>query len=609
MRQFCKTVLATFLGLVLFSAVGTGGLIALVWLAARPEAEKPSIRKGTILVYDLGTEVRDTPTGDGPQSLNEALEESGGESVHLRDLLRTLEAAAQDPKIVGLYLRGGESGPAIGPATLQEIRRELEAFRATGKPIWAYDDEWGEREYYLASVATTLALNPIGSLTLDGLSQEVRFYTGALQQLGVGVQVVRVGQFKAAVEPFLRRDLSPQNRQQTQALLTDLWGEILGAIAGSRGRSVAQLQAIAGRQGILSAREAKAAKLVDRISHPDEIEAELRRLTHPSGKTKHGFRQVSLSAYGAIAEANTHESSGSDRIAVVYAEGEITTGEGQPGAQVGSAAMVELLQDLQHDEAVKAVVLRINSPGGGATAASLIGREVQRLAQTKPLIVSMGDYAASGGYWIAAPARRIFAEATTITGSIGTYGLVPHIQGLGNRYGITWDTVATTPNANIRTLSRPKTPAEMALLQKSADLIYDQFLEVVSIGRRLPRSKVEAMASGRVWSGSDALSQGLVDELGGLEAAIAAAAQAAQLKENQWRVDEYPQPRSFQEALVNRLFSQVPLANGPSSDLAQGLPGPLGQEWRSLQRDMRAIALWNDPQHIYLKLPFHIEFR
>lgn len=523
-------------------------------------------------------------------------------------MVKTIEAAAEDEKIVAIYLKGGNASVG-GYATLKEVRDALKTFRKTGKPIYAYDVDWSEPEYYLASVADNLVLDPIGSLTLDGFSAEVRFYAGALEKYGLGVQVVRVGQFKSAVEPYLNTALSPSSRQQTETLLNSLWQSFLLTLGDYRPLKAAQLQAIANQQGTLGSKEALAQKLIDKVSYPDEIEAALKELT--GGPDDEPFRQMSLLEYVNIAKEQTQADT-ENQVAVVYLEGNIVNGEGNFGV-AASESIATLLRQVRQNEEVKAVVLRVNSPGGSATAASIMGREVELLAATKPLVVSMGDYAASGGYWVSAPARKIFASPGTITGSIGTYSLLPNVQKIANDHGITWDAVETAPFANSDTIARPKTPAELAINQKSANAIYDRFLEVVSKGRSLPRPQVSQIAEGRVWSGMSAKSLGLVDELGGLEAAIVQAAQFAELPDGDWNVQEYPRQRSFEQALFDEFFSALPPQitqsfNRQKQPLTQ-LPTPLAQELQGLQSDLGAWRDLDDPQGIYTRLPFNLKIR
>lgn len=612
MLQFLKTVLATIVGLILFSAVGLGGLIFLVMVATN-NAEKPveRARKKTVLVYDLSTQVQDTPLGDRLFS-SSYIED---QALPLRGVTQAIAAAAEDENIVALYLQGG-SDVGGGFASLTEIRKALQIFRESGKPIFAYDSEWGEAEYALASVANTVAIDPIGDFTLDGFSSEVRFYAGALEKYGLGVQVIRVGKFKSAVEPFLKQELSPENRKQTEVLLSSLWSNFLVTAAEHRDVSVAQLQTIANQAGTLTAEEALASKLVDRVAYADEIAEELRQLTEVDGEM--AFRETSLAAYVNQQKSDQDAGGEGDRIAVLYMEGEIVSGGSGLRNVISGEDMVEQLRELRLDDEVKAVVLRVNSPGGSAIASSQIGREVILLAEAKPIVTSMGDYAASGGYWIAAPTDKIFAEPSTITGSIGTFGLLPNVKKLANDNGITWDSVQTAPFANSQTLARPKTSAELALRQKTANDIYSRFLDLVAEGRGLKREAVAEIAEGRVWSGSNAKGLGLVDELGGLDGAIAAAAELAELEPDDWTLEEFPVQPSLEEALFDEFLSGAPQTRSQLQAQLQAkfqggsqpeLPVFWARQWQSIQADFSPLRYLSDPKGMYTRLPFNLEIR
>ena len=475
------------------------------------------------------------------------------------------------------------------------MREALQRFKASGKKIIAYDVNWREREYYLGSVADTIALHPLGGFELNGLSSESAFYAGALQKFGIGVQVTRVGKYKSAVEPFLLDKRSPENREQTEALLKDLWSELLTASGKDRNLSVQELQNIADTQGLLNPKEALDRKLVTKLAYQDEVIADLKKLTGSDEKDK-SFRQVSLKSYAEVAESKQDDRSSKNQVAVVYAEGEIVNGQGSSG-EVGGDRLARQLRQLRQNDEVKAVVLRVNSPGGSAIASDVIQREVILTRKAKPVIISMGSVAASGGYWIATYGDRIFAEPNTITGSIGVFGILPNVQTLANNNGITWDVVKTGRFADTQTLSRPKNPQELALIQKSVDQIYEQFLNKVSESRKLDRSKVAEIAQGRVWSGQKAKELGLVDELGGLESAVREAAKRAKLGDN-WRLEEYPKTRGFGERFWGRLLGGQTEAKSPHID-------PLTTEMKKVQTDLAALKSMNDPMGIYVRLPFN----
>ncbi len=634
MRDFFKYTAATVLGLLLFLGVGVGGIIWLI-VSASTKDTGPQVKNGSVLVLDLAMDITDAPV---ESTLGEALQSAssgpGKPSMTLRSVLQAIDHAAKDNKVTGLYLTGSmDRGSATGFATLKEVRQALQRFRDSGKKIIAYGVDWREKEYYLGSIANTVAINPIGSFELNGLSSQPMFYAGALQKFGVGIQVTRVGKYKSAVEPLLLTKMSPENRQQLQALLGDLWSEFLTDTGRDRQLSPTQLQAIADGQAVLEPNVALKNKLVDKVAYTDEINADLKALASQEKDEAQPFRQISLPSYANITE-KSEDNEAEDHVAVIYAEGEIVNGEGDPG-QVGGDRFAEELRKLRENDKVKAVVLRINSPGGSVTASDVIQREVIMTRKVKPVVVSMGTVAASGGYWIATYSDRIFAEANTITGSIGVFGIQPNFQQLANNNGITWDSVKTGRYADTETISRPKSPQELALLQKSVDNIYEQFLTKVAESRKLPKLKVGEIAQGRVWSGKRAKELGLVDEIGGLEAAIQDAGQRAKLGKK-FRVQEYPRTRSLEERILQQLQGDSVQANAAAnpptplkeqiktqikaeiqseikSGVAAGIqssvlkPNPLSRELQKMQRDLAALQTLNDPRGLYVRLP--INFR
>jgi protease-4 len=594
MRDFLKYTFATVLGLLIFLGLSIGGLVSLVVMVASRDTG-PQVKDKSVLTFDLSLNITDSRRGSSP--ISEALS-SGDEpdTITLRAVLDAIDKATRDPRIVGLYLYGDTEGGGAGFATLKEVREALQRFRASGKKIVAYDVNWREREYYLASVADKIALNPIGSLEMNGLSSEMMFLAGALKKYGVGIQVTRVGKYKSAVEPLLLTKPSLASRQQTEALLGDLWKEFLTETGKERKLSVQQLQAIADSKGVLMADEALKNRLIDKVEYLDEIVSDLKKLTDSKEKDK-SFRQISLKSYAKVAEdALEKERNSSNKIAVVYAEGEIVNGEGGEG-DVGGDRLAKQLRQIRQDKDIKAVVLRVNSPGGSVTASEVIQREVILTRKAKPLIVSMGSVAASGGYWISTYSDRIFAEPNTITGSIGVFGVLPNIQKLANNNGITWDVVKTGRFADTFTISRPKTSQELALIQKSVDTFYDEFLTKVAESRKLAKPKVAEIAQGRVWSGQRAKALGLVDQLGGLEDAIQDAAKRAKLGDD-WGLEEYPKTRGLEERLFGKLTGEQVFGKPAQVN-------PLTTEFKKLQADLSALQSMNDPLGVYARLPFN----
>ncbi|MFW6296078.1 MAG: signal peptide peptidase SppA [Halothece sp.] len=592
-KQTFASLIGTVAGLMLFGALGVSGLVMLIITAASQESG-PVVKDKSVLVFDLATQIRDTE----PQStLGDALAGSEVNSIPLRTVLNAIEKATKDDRIVALFIDGSKSSDSLtGYATLKEVRAALEEFKAAGKQIIAYDVDLGEREYYLSSIADRVILNPMGALELNGFSSEPLFLAEALDKYGIGIQIVRVGQFKSAVEPFTRQDLSPENRQQTEQLLGDLWQEYITVVGESRKLKTTQLQAIADTQGFLLPNEAKGSGLVDQVAYLDQVIDDLKKLTDRKEDDK-SFRKISLGSYADVPVKNVKERFSKNKIAIVYAEGSIVNGEGTLDS-IGGDRFANQIRKIRQDENVKAVVIRINSPGGSATASEIILRELQLINQEKPVIISMGDVAASGGYWIATGGNQIFAQANTITGSIGVFGILPNVQEIANNNGITWDVVKTGELADLGTASRPKTEAELAIYQKAVNQVYTEFLNKVAKARNLPKEKVAEIAQGRVWSGEDAKALGLVDEIGGIDAAIEAAAAKAEL-EDDWEVQEYPKNRSLEERILETVIGEASVKNAKTVD-------PLTAEFLKLKEDLAVFQTLNDPRGVYVRLPFNL---
>jgi protease-4 len=611
MRQFLKYTLASFTGSLLFFilltlllGVGAIGLVGVLVASVAREATAPEVEKDSVLVYNLSTLITDSEDIPDPGSF--LFEGPSPPQLTLREALVAIDAAATDDHIVGLFLQG-DAFMGIGLASQVELYQAIERFRESGKPIIAYDISWTEQEYYLASQADTIYLNPFGDVEMNGFYAETMYQAEALEKLGVGVQVTRVGKYKSAVEPLIRDSMSPEEREQTQRLLQDLWQTMLADTAAPRSLQPQQLQTIANQQGFLFGEEAKTQNLVDEIAYEDEVLVALRQITgeqptdgeSADAEDETSFRHINLTRYADMVEDDLQTRRASDQIALVYAEGPIVDGEagsgfGQPQVIAGNT-LARQLRQLRYDDDVKAVVLRVNSPGGSATASEVILREVRLLKEAgKPVVVSMGNVAASGGYWIASLADSIVAEPTTITGSIGVFSLFVNLETLGDKVGINWDGVKTAELADIFTSSRPKTDQELAILQKAVDQIYDEFLARVVEGRDLPLETVADIAQGRVWSGKSAQQLGLVDELGGLDRAIALAAELAEL-EDDWQLQQYPEADEWQR------FFETFLTQGFASP---STVDPISTQVNRLLDDLSVVRTLNDPQGIYLLMPF-----
>ena len=598
MRQFLKQTFAStigsMIGLCLFLGLSIGGLVLILLTAISDEEKIQGVQDQSVLVFDLSTQVKDFKSS---ANLAQTFSAEKQETITLRKVLQSIDEAAKDDRIVAMLLDGRKVGIPNGYATTEEVRTALAKFKAAGKKIIAYDVTLSEQEYYLASLADEVIVNPMGTMELNGLSSQQMFFKGALEKYGVGVQVIRVGDYKSAVEPYIRDDLSPANKEQTKVLLSDLWGKFLNHVADSRKLNSGKLQQLVDAQGYLEPQEAKQAGLIDQVGYYDQVVSKLRTLTEET-EERESFRQVDLGTYANETISSTQVTSkAAEKIAVIYAEGAIVDGSGSIET-VGSDRFTEDFQELREDESVRAVVLRINSPGGSATASDVILREILLTKKKKPVIVSMGNVAASGGYWIAAGADQIFAEENTITGSIGVFGLLSNIQEIAQDNGVTWDVVKTGKFADIDSNVRPKTAAELAIYQQSVDKTYGLFLSKVADYRHLPLDKVKEIARGRVWSGKEALKIGLVDRLGGLESAIAFAAKKANLG-NSWQLEEYPQQNPFDTQIL-QLFTAKILESQATKD-------PLTAELLKLKQEVSMLSAFNDPSGVYARLPFNFE--
>ncbi len=591
MKAFFKSFFASLLALIV--AGGLAFLLFFAVVAMIGASGKPSVPGKAVLVFDLGTSLTDGERDPDPSEvLNEALSGGGGRTQSLPDAIDALDRAASDSRITALFLTGNLQ--AAGPAQLRELREAIQRFKAK-KPVLAYNLGWSKRDYYLAAGASTVFINPFGELEVNGLASEPMFFGEAFKKYGVEVQVTRVGKYKSAVEPFITDRMSEPNREQIQKLLDDIWGEWKDTVAKDRKKTPADLQTIADEQGLVEAAEARKLGLVDRVAPYDEVLDELKKLAGKSAKDK-DFPQITLATYADIpGEAK----SGKTRIAMVVAEGEIVDGEGK-SSQIGGERLSQELRRLRLDDRVKAVVLRVNSPGGSASASELIQREVILTRKVKPLVVSMGHLAASGGYWISTYGDRIFAEPTTITGSIGVFGLLPNVKKLANDHGITWDSVQTAKLANPMTITRPKNDFELNRIQGVVDHIYDQFVAKVADSRKLKEETVREIAQGRVWSGQEALKLGLVDEIGGLDAAVRHAAKMAKAENNFYVSGPEREPDPFKELLKN-------IGQGKPRKLAK--VGPVEALADAFKLQLERLSALNDPQGVYARLPFDLDLK
>lgn len=602
MKNFFTSMLGALTALVIFTGGGLLLFVLFIGAIAAMSGEKPAaVETGSYLVFDLNTNITDAPPRVDFSMFTDG---DRREMLQLRTVTRALRAAATDNRIAGVFMTGAldPMGYGSGYAALKEVRTALAEVRAAGKPVKAYLTFADKKDYYLASVANDVVLDPYGMILLPGLASQPMFYAGALEKFGIGIQITRVGKYKSYVEPFTRKDMSPENREQIQKLLDDVWGSLVADIAVSRGLTPAAVQATVDAEGLIRADAAKAGKLVDRIAYRDEVIDEMKAKTGRKG-AKESFKQISLANYAKVApdQADNNRKGAlpthGKNIAIVYAEGAIVDGEGDPG-EVGGTKFARELRQLRQNDKIKAIVLRVNSPGGSATASEAIQREIRLTRKVKPVIVSMGSYAASGGYWIATYGDRIFAEPTTITGSIGVFGIQFDIEKLANHFGFTFDSVKTGKFADSLTIARPKTDEEMAVFQHMVDWIYGEFVGKVADSRHLKLEFVKEIAQGRVWSGAEAKKLGLVDEIGGLDAALKYAAGKAGVGTS-YRIVEYPRKKELGEEIAEMIGRFAPNTRVRATGL-------VGEITRRLDTELGVLRTFNDPQGIYARMPMEL---
>ena len=560
MKDFIKYTMATVVGLVLVSIIM--GILTFVSMAGMIASEGMSspIEKKSVLRITLKGSITERAGEENP------LSKLGGETtqqIALDQALQALEKAAKNDKIEGIYMEGGLL--SAYPAEVQELRQALLKFKKSGKWIIAYADTYSRSAYYLCSVADKVYLNPIGMLDWSGLSSNPMFFTGLMKKLGIKMQVFKVGTYKSAVEPYIAEQMSDANREQVSSYQQSIWNNMLKDVAKSRKTTAEALNSLADSLTILSGPEASVkGGLVDKLCYQDEVKKILKNKAKMD--EDESLRFVSISDVAMSEELNDKVD---DEIAVYYAYGEIkediTGGFAQESA-ITSKQMTKDLQELREDDDVKAVVLRVNSPGGSAYASEQIWREVQLLSKEKPVIVSMGALAASGGYYISCGANKIFAEPTTLTGSIGIFGMIPDAtELLTDKLGLSFDVVKTNAHSDFGAMGRPLNESECRLMQAYINQGYELFTGRVAQGRKISQDSVKAVAEGRVWTGEQAMKIGLVDKLGNLNDAIAAAAKAAKIEK--YSVGRYPEPAPWfasllQEKKADYMDSQMRSALG-----------------------------------------------
>ena len=547
MKSFIKYTMATVVGIFLTMTLFT--IISIISLAGMMATEGMSapIKEKSILRLDLSGTLAER-SDSNPFA---ALMGEENTALSLEDALLALDKAAKNENIIGVYLEGGAMG--ANPGMAQELRQALVEFKESGKWVVAYGDSYGKTAYYLSSVADSVLLNPEGNVDFGGMASQIMFYKDVMEKIGVKMQVFKVGTYKSAVEPFICTEMSPANREQVTSYLFSIWTNMLKDVAESRNMEVGKLNSLADSLTMISeASVALNGGLVDKLCYMDEVKAILRE---KSGLEDEDDDLV-FASVADVAKSETLDEKVDEQVAVYYAYGEIVQSQGtglgmSQEHQIVGEKMIKDLQDLREDDDVKAVVIRVNSPGGSAFASEQIWREVCLLKEKKPVVVSMGGMAASGGYYISCAANRIFAEPTTLTGSIGIFGMIPDMSELmTEKIGLKFDVVKTNEMSDIGTMARPFNEAESAQMQKMINRGYDLFTKRVADGRGMAQDSVKLIAEGRVWTGEQGLNIGLVDELGNLDDAVAHAAELAKVEK--FRAVGYPAPDNPFDQLLNQ---------------------------------------------------------
>ena len=591
MKQFFKFVLATVVGIIVVSVIMLFVVIGIIASAAGDKDVK--VEDNSILTVSFKTDIPER-TPNNPLAGLDFLGFDDDKKTGLNDILASIKRAKTDDHIKGIFIT--ESYMMAGQATTEEIRNALIDFKKSKKFIIAYSEIYTQGFYYLASVADKIYINPKGIFEFRGMSSQITFFKGALDKLGIEAQIIKVGTYKSAVEPFFLDKMSDANRQQVTSYLGSLYNQFLTGVSSSRKINKDSLYIMANQLRVHYPADALKYKLVDGLKYKDEVLDELKKLTNVS--LKKDLKGIDLASYAKEKGTDASDENSKDdakQIAMIYASGEINGGEGDDNS-IGSDRISAALRKARLNDKVKAVVLRVNSPGGSSLASDVIWREVALTKKVKPVIVSMGDYAASGGYYIACAADSIFAQPNTVTGSIGIFAILPNMQNfLNNKLGITFDGVKTGKYADLGDVSRPLTADEHAILQDEINHGYDDFTKAVAAGRNKTQAYINTIGQGRVWTGEQALKIGLVDRLGNINDAIASAAKKAKLKD--YKVVAYPEQKGFFKGLTDDVQARVKVS------MMQSELGDSYQYYSQLKSIQRMIRI---PQ---ARLPFYAEIR
>ncbi len=587
MKSFFKYLLATIVGVFIASFLGFLIMLGIIG-AMVSSADKPVEVKDNSILYLTFDETIVDRAVDNPFSNLNFGPFASAKQLGLNDILKAIENAKEDPKIKGIYIQA--VSVAAGGATVEEIRDALIDFKESGKFIISYSDIYSQKAYYLASVSDNIYMNPEGGMEWMGLRGEVMFYKNALEKLGIEPQIIRHGKFKSAVEPFMLDKMSDANREQMLTFMGSIWNHWVKGVSESRNISVEELNRYADEMLISNAKRSVEYGLIDSLIYKDELIDKLKKLTET--KDKDDLTTITLAKYIKAPSPIKKKGLAKNKIAVVYAQGEINMGEGQDGT-IGSETISKAIREARRDSSIKAIVFRVNSPGGSALASEVIWREVVLAKQTKPVIISMGDLAASGGYYIAAPGDVILASPTTLTGSIGVFGMYFSVkEGMNKKLGLTVDVVKTNKYSDFGSMYRPLTAEERAISQQGVEDIYQTFIGHVAEGRGITKDEVDAVGQGRVWSGANAMDIKLVDEFGGLKRAIAIAAEKAGVEE--YRVVDLPKQKDPIQALMEDLSGNAKMMI-------------LGDEFVYIYKQYQQVTNMVKNQGVQARMPFEVE--
>ncbi|MFT4152560.1 signal peptide peptidase SppA [Parafilimonas sp.] len=586
MRSFLKVFFATIVALIVFTLAIIFAFSAII--GSVTSASKPDIGSNGVLVLDLSQQFREQANSN---PLNTLLDNPSGNIPGLYDVVRMINYAKGDSAVKGIYIKAGSN--ENGYAASEELRQALIEFKKSKKFVIAYGSVIPEKAYYVAAVADKIYCNPAGGVEWNGFAIDMMFLKGLLDKLEIKPEIFYAGKFKSATEPLRATQMTDANRLQTTVWLNDIYNDLLLKTAGARHSDTATLHNLANTGAVQTANDALKYNLVDGLKYDDELKAEMSKRLK-----KDADADINFIPFGNYAKAVNYAKSGAGgKISIIYAQGDIVDGKGDK-EQIGGDDFVRLIRKARLDDDVKAIVFRVNSPGGSAMASEAIWREITLAKKVKPFVVSMGDYAASGGYYISCAADSVFADETTITGSIGVFSVLANMKDFfNNKLGITFDGVKTASYADLGTISRPLTDAERHFMQASIDTIYSIFKTRVADGRKKDTAYIDSIAQGRVWIGKRAIGIGLADKTGTLQDAVNCAAGMAKLTD--YRTREYPEQKSWLEQLTDQSYSAESRQNALIKEIGR-------QQYTLLQKGKQLSAMINIPQ---ARLPFDFEWK